>query len=585
MSWEVKTMRSVKSCCNRALIRSDLRRYWPIAAFYMLVWIVGLPVQLWNQKQIYPKYQWAKALKEVVGDAAYMSVIVALIVGVLLAMALYAYMMRPSSVGMMHALPVKRSTQFISHFAAGFGMLTVSNVIIFLLSALAEMDMVVTWKALLLWLAFTELVELFFFALAIICTVFTGWLLAVPVFYVAANCVVFVMYILMDTLGGMVYFGHSRGFSRPAWIYWLTPVLRLTTRVGSDVENYDTVNAIYTITGRSVGVAAIYAGVAIVLLLLAYFLYRKRPSESAGDVVAFRWAQPIVLYAISLLGGFGLGFALYALVNINGEKTSIVLLLSCMVLMGLLCYATTKILLTKSFAAIRKAWKGAIVVVAVLVAVMVGIVCDVTGFENRVPDAKKVEAVMVSLAEPELTLDCDNEESIVAVTELHRLITEQRSEEGTYLELRYEMRNGSTMCREYYLDTSDPAVSKQLDILVKNDNVWKNALFEGSASYDPKDQMLGGTVYGEYNEAVDGYVDGENYWDLTSEQAQAIYDALGQDIKDNAEKDYSFQDIYNNGGDDIRIDLDGKNNFYSVNSLNKDCKHTIALLRQYGMVK
>ena len=87
-----------------------------------------------------------------------------------------------SYVGLMHTLPVTRTSQFFTHFLSGFGLLSAGNLLIFLLSALAMMPSgSVDWAALGLWLLVTELLELFFLSLGTLCAMATGWLLAIPV--------------------------------------------------------------------------------------------------------------------------------------------------------------------------------------------------------------------------------------------------------------------------------------------------------------------------------------------------------------------------------------------------------------------
>ena len=49
MSWEVLTMRSAKSFFNGAIARSDLRRYWPVLFLYVGLWLIFLPIPVWNR--------------------------------------------------------------------------------------------------------------------------------------------------------------------------------------------------------------------------------------------------------------------------------------------------------------------------------------------------------------------------------------------------------------------------------------------------------------------------------------------------------------------------------------------------------
>ena len=46
MSWEVWTMPQKTSFCNRTLLRSDLRHFWPAGFVYVLIWLMILPIQL-----------------------------------------------------------------------------------------------------------------------------------------------------------------------------------------------------------------------------------------------------------------------------------------------------------------------------------------------------------------------------------------------------------------------------------------------------------------------------------------------------------------------------------------------------------
>jgi hypothetical protein len=86
------------------------------------------------------------------------------------------------------------------------GMLTAGKVLVVLLSLAVQMlhhntDV----KATLLWFAVTTLLELFFFSLGILCCMLTGWLLAVPVIYAAANSFAIIMTVLLQALGERVH--------------------------------------------------------------------------------------------------------------------------------------------------------------------------------------------------------------------------------------------------------------------------------------------------------------------------------------------------------------------------------------------
>lgn len=88
----------------------------------------------------------------------------------------------------------------------------------------------VDWAALGLWLLVTELLELFFLSLGALCAMATGWLLAIPVLYGAANCIVLLVCVVVQFLQRWFYFGFE-STTFPMAVIWLTPIARLSTAV------------------------------------------------------------------------------------------------------------------------------------------------------------------------------------------------------------------------------------------------------------------------------------------------------------------------------------------------------------------
>ena len=323
-------MRSATSFFNKTIIRTDVKRFWPLLFLYTGIWTVMLPVYQWVELD----YGYRAHPGDYLYDVLTGSLVMALIFGCLFAVAVFSYLMNARSVGLMHSLPVSRGTQFNSHVAAVMGMLTAGKLAVAVLTVLVQMihgD--VAFRAIGMWLLVTTLVEFFFFALATLCCMVTGWLLAAPVLYGVANALAMGITLLLNVLGELFYFGYaqSRGYS--AVTSWLTPVYSLAqvlggTRVywdegipvnGPVPESYigavvDTVPQPKTLNPEAAGVVAVYTVVAVVMMVVSYFLYRRRASESAGDPVAFGWARPVFRYGVSLCGGLALGLGLYAVV-------------------------------------------------------------------------------------------------------------------------------------------------------------------------------------------------------------------------------------------------------------------------------
>lgn len=536
MSWEVWTMPQKTSFCNRTLLRSDLRHFWPTGFVYVLIWLMILPIQLLRAGYDAPRDDGLLAenleplLHNVIVGASVGSLVLAVVCGVVIPMAVYAYLMTPRSVGMMHALPVKRTTQYFSHFLAGFGLLTAGNLLIFLLSVLAQLPFgMVDWAALGQWLLLTELLELFFLSLGALCAMATGWLLAIPVLYVAVNFAALLLCSVVQFLQRWFYFGFQYT-AYPPFVQWLTPIIKLAEDVGFLDGEYITRNGIEvywrSLSAQALPTSAIYAAAGLVLLALGWLLYRKRPSETAGDAIAFPWLRILVRWAVGLCGGLGLGLFLSSFVL--GGSRSLAKLLLCQVFMGLLCFVAAQMLLQKTFRVFRRSWKELAALAAAMVALTLAIRADVLGVQYRVPDVPQVDNVRVTVSR------CDggnflasDSTAIETVTSLHRAILEQGSEntDGSrvlYVSFYYTMKNGQEIRRNYGIAEREGAETyRKINQLLNLPQARSYAVGITDLTDEELDTVRGGFV----EDSDTGFS-----VDLTREQALALCRAAQQDV-------------------------------------------------------
>lgn len=471
------------SFCKAALLRSDAKRYWPLLFLYTAVWVMILPLQLlkvsrWETGAVLVR----AALHNTIHDTLYASIIMGLLFGCLTAMAVWSYLMTPRTIGLMHALPVNRTQQFFSHAISGFGMLTAGNVLVFLLSVgSCAARGYVDWAMLGAWLLLTELMGLFFFALASLCAMATGWLLAIPVLYGAANVLAYLLHIVVQAMAEVFYYGYT-ATEPAAGVVWLTPVgkLWLSVNAGGEqwIDQYGAVQDGYfaamdgyrweTLNASAYTTCFIYAAAALMLLALVWWLYQKRSSEMAGDAMAFRWLRPVARWTIGLCGGWGLGLFLHYVV-LSGASSNLAQLLVSQIIMGVVCFFGAQMLLQKRFRIFNKRWWiETAAMLAVLAAVTVGVKADITGYQHRIPAAEDVTSVRVMCS----AIDMDTEDPALTETviALHRAILEQYDREGApgsfyptssedtsgeetvqhrYVRMTYTLKNGTKLAREY----------------------------------------------------------------------------------------------------------------------------------------
>ena len=123
-------MRSATSCFNKTIIRTDVKRFWPLLFLYTGIWAVVIPVYQWVELG----YGYVEFPGDYLYNALTGSLVMAVIFGCLFAVAVFSYMMNARSVGLMHSLPVSRGTQFGSHVASVLGMLTAGKLVVAVLT-------------------------------------------------------------------------------------------------------------------------------------------------------------------------------------------------------------------------------------------------------------------------------------------------------------------------------------------------------------------------------------------------------------------------------------------------------------------
>ena len=561
------------SFCNAALLRSDIKRYWPLLFLYVAVWVMILPLPILQAGRWMTSITQIQAeIHNTIYNALFGSIIMALLFGCFMAMAVWSYLMTARTVGLMHALPVTRTQAFLSHALSGFGILTAGNIVIFLLGAACCAGRgFVDWAMLGAWLLLTELMELFFFALASLCAMATGWLLAIPVLYAAVNAIAILLHVVVQAMANIFYYGYYTTGPAKA-VMWLTPVGRIWTAIGDDTSYWITADGrvfpeyleegqqIMQLSPAAYTTCAIYAVVGLALLALVWWLYQKRPSESAGDAMAFRWLRPIARWSIGLCGGWGLGLFLHYAVLYNSNLTQ---LLICQVILGVICFFAAQMLLQKKFRIFNKRWwLETAAMVLVLAAVTVCVKLDITGYQHRVPDAEDVTSVRFNASYADFTTD--DPAAVESVISLHRAILEQYDETGErledqtylyteggpitrYVRVDYQLRNGTSLCREWRVS-------------IVNGSDIHRLLTQLVSRTDCRESLMGLDVlrkYGGVSNVVGGYVSQYEtgaFADLTRQQAQDLVShALADAANSRAPIDPLRDDMYSSTNLDIEI--------------------------------
>lgn len=468
MSWEVKTMRSKTSFFNPTVFWKNVTRFWPLWALYGVIWLVAVPLRGLNDLR---NGWWERGLGvtrtdfhgELLNCVSGVGVALAVVFGILCAMALFSYLYQSRSACMIHALPIRREGLFFTNYLSGIAFFLVPNTVVALLTLLVELAAgdVSLWALGMWWLTLNGAC-LFFFSFAVFCAMFTGHILALPAFYVILNCLVVGVTSLGTEILRRSLFGFD-GFSDWGLAEALTPVWGMASSMtwSSNRENS-------ALVMDSPGALAAYVLAGLVLAALALVIYRRRQVESAGDVVSVNWVRPVFKFGVAFCSGLVFGLATWMVVGLSGMLS----LWLCMLVWAVAGCFAAEMLLKKSLRVLKSGWKSAVAAALVVVFCYVGVELDLFGYESRVPSVDQVEFVTINGLNSMpydkgsgVYLTLEEPEQIAKVLALHQAYVDQKDQENQgntsaasdedssflYLHVNYSLANGGSLRRSYEL--------------------------------------------------------------------------------------------------------------------------------------
>lgn len=561
-----------KSFFNPALLRSDLRRCWPLLAGYTFLWFLILPLRMWNDvpadlQAAQPEDARRTAL-EIIGNATTAAIWIHLIFGIVLAMALFSYLSSARGTYGMHSFPASRGCQFRTHVLSCVSCVAVSNVLICLLSAQSGGT---HWGASLSWLVFSLVTFLLFFSLGIFCCMLCGWLPAMAVAYGAVNCVVIFCRILADGMCSIFYPSYNDtvlSMGQNHIVAWLTPVLRLHL----DLQGMYKDGSGPLLSATAWKSLLVYGIAALVLLVAGALLYRIRRSEASGDTLSFRPLRPVVRWVVGILGGLGLGLVLAAMLSCTKNTPA---LLACIVTLGLACMIGTQMLIARTPRVFGKLWPELLALCIALVALCLCIRADVFGYERRVPQVSQVESVGIyQRSIYRNTAKITDPEEIGAITQAHRYLAgraagEKRTPDSSEINticITYNLKNGGTLSRQYQLRNEDlTAVRAMLE----------SETFRRSVVLDSVNVNAEALRHGYINNSDKALIR-----DLSAQECKLLYQTLLEDI---AHMNMLDPDLYDYQNSRLDITLEDDEKTISAR-LNPQCTRTLALLQEWGII-
>lgn len=528
-------MKSKISFFNAGLFKSTLRRFWPLWTIHFAGWLLFLPVlTLMNNLGPNKSTNFIFAICE---SAVFASSVVAFIMAILAAMAVFSFMYNSRSTGLIASLPVRREAIFCSTWLGGVFVIVGSNLVIALLTFLfslgATTSAALAFKAVCIWLGVYSMQFILFFGIASLTAVMTGSIAVLPILYIIFNFLAVGMESIIRLDFSCLIWGMSNG-SFDCVLDFLSPLVYMVGSFVPDVE-YNTPYVADTLGSlldrECVAVTyshwlptVIYCLVGLIFSAAALMVFRKRRMESAGEVVAVRCMHPVFKYGVTvcsaLCGGLLLYTVLFAL--FESRSASVFIMILSMIIFAFIGYFGAKMLLEKSFHVFRGSWVGFIVVCCLCAVFTLCCDLDVCGIGAYVPKEGSIKSITVyqtgSVEDPAIIENYRQlHEKIVSYKDEYEHIVYSDDTESIMFE--YKLKNGRTVSREYTLPMDDENVERYYELANT-----PNLLLERFSPSIPADE--------EHCSQAILYIGDNQIIDLTPAQAIDFYrNALLPDIK------------------------------------------------------
>lgn len=435
-------MRSKTSCFNGTLFRKNLSRYWPLwglasfgGAMFPLAMLLEL---LHNGFRFWSPLETRQAYYTVL---SYGVPVISIVYAILCAMAVWNYLYNARSVGMMHTLPIRREGLFVTNVLSGLTMMAIPYAVTGVLLVLVTMlfggfepvGVLVTILGVM-----GE--SLFFFGLATFCAFIVGNVFMLPALYGLLNFIAVLTDFMVNLLAQGFCFGLNSSYS--GTVEWLSPVVYLVQKISPNStyetqwvtdrlggQRYET-SVLTSVTLENGWLIAAYAAAGAALLGLAWLLYRRRRSESAGDVVAVGWMKPVFRYGCAAYAAILGGRLLYALLwdsFQSGRYFTVLPMILCMIAGGAIGYYAASMLLAKTPRVFKTTWKGMLAVALGCAALCGAMKCDLFGVVRRVPAPDSVKLVNVYAAGSNYYLTPGKDDALIEkVRTLHQTIIDDK---------------------------------------------------------------------------------------------------------------------------------------------------------------
>ena len=362
---------------------------------------------------------------------------------VLVSILLFKYTNEEKSSSFIHGLPISKRKLYITNILTGIVMYVIPfllNVIIILLLNIGEMGKYLQFADIMKWFGVCMLYNTIFFAFATFIGTFCAskishGILTYILMYAPVGILVLTSAFIEDILYGF------KGFSNNLEEFTKLPFIKI-------IEDFREMSSYYlsqTIEFET-STIIIYITSIIVMLVLGYFIYKKRKLEITKEFIAFKGIRSFVKYAATFLVNLLSYMYFY---NIIGEHNIRTLFASFII--TLIAYLIIEMILKKTYK-VFKSIIGFIVYAVIITITFVILNTGVFGYETRIPKAENVEEVSFKVRNE--TINFKEKQNIENIIDFQQKLVDEKKKGYTEYTLEYKLKDGRKITRKYDINNS-----------------------------------------------------------------------------------------------------------------------------------
>lgn len=471
-------MRSKKSLFNWTIILKNFLNSWPVWSLYFLILFIIGPLSMrynrsWNISQNI-NY---RVSRFVYHDMITAAPVIAILVSVVVMLIQFSYLQRMRTISFFHSLPVNRNKLFVSNIFSGMLVLTIPNLVIFVMTTISMSVYDCTDLSMALyWLLLITVEEFFCISLAVLCIMVTGQVVASGILYFIVMFIVSIVEFLVRSIIEIVWYGYD---SVNEEILVMLKPYELMDSIGFNEKWSTMTNVVTEYEILDVGkVVTLLLIEAVLILAVSFFVYKKRKSEYAGDTIAISCLRPVFACGFGVLfGGFMARLFCEIIVvsdfTLEARICSVVFLL----LFGAIGYLAARMIMDKTFRVFKKYGMRCLIFCGCMLVVSLLIVCDAFGYEKRIPDINDIQEA--TFVDYNYTLSTTSDKDLIQdIMTIHKTIVETGPQESLsvsrYMYIGYVLKNGAKITRRYYIDDYNPVKPVRDNVLKKHQEniIW-----------------------------------------------------------------------------------------------------------------